>query len=90
MVFGHVDACRKAFVNRNASGPFHARMLAALHGLVGKICQVWVDDILVWGNSEEQLIANWKLVLDALALTGFKLNIHKTKFFRPELVTVGA
>jgi hypothetical protein len=37
------------------SPPIHQRrMTAALHELLGKICHIYLDDIIIWSNSVEQ------------------------------------
>ena len=42
----------------------------ALRGLIGKICHVYLDDIIIWSDSIEQHQTNLRLVLSALKKAG--------------------
>jgi hypothetical protein len=51
-----------------------------LHGLLGDICCLYIDDLIVWAESEEQLLQRLEKVFDALADKGLVLNPKKCKF----------
>ena len=40
----------------NATGYFQATMDDVLDGYIEKICLVWVDDIMIWGETPEILL----------------------------------
>ena len=46
----------------NAPATFQRLMEKVLHGLVGKICLVYLDDVLVLGRSMEEHLDNLKQV----------------------------
>ena len=44
---------------------------------------VWVDDLVVWDHSEDELIANLSDVLDRLHNVEVFVAAHKGRFFEP-------
>jgi len=75
--------------SRNATGPFQATMVKVLGDLVGKACLVFVDDILVFGKTEREFVANWIAILRALNAVGLKVNAKKTLFYAEEVLFCG-
>ncbi|KAJ3568444.1 hypothetical protein NP233_g5716 [Leucocoprinus birnbaumii] len=51
---------------RNSPSTQQRRVTAALRHLIGKICHVYLDDIVIWSDSLEEHFRNVRKVLDAL------------------------
>lgn len=73
----------------NAPGYFQSAMNDALRGLVGSACIVFMDDILIYGKTEEQFIDNWIAVLRRLNEFGFKCSSKKSVFCQREVLYCG-
>ena len=52
-------------MDRDANGCMQ-RMTCALHHLIGKICHIYLDDIIIWSQTVEEHEKNVRLVLDML------------------------
>ena len=63
---GHCKFTIMPFGLKNAPATFQRMMDNALRGLVGKHCFVYLDDIVMFGNSIEEHNANLILLLDRL------------------------
>ena len=63
------------------SGPYFQRSMASvvLAGLVYIICEIYIDDVLIHGRSEEDFLANLRKVLDRLRAFNVAANQKKTK-----------
>lgn len=85
----HWQYKRVPFGLSTISGFFQAMMNNILSELVGDICLVYVDDIIVMAESAEQMVNNLKTVFDRLRQYNFKLNAQKCKFARSELKCLG-
>ena len=59
-------------------------MNLALRGLIGKICFVYLDDIVVYGSTVEEHNRNLVTILERL-----RLQPDKCEFLRPELEYLG-
>ena len=69
---------RVPFGFKQAPGYFQKIMQdLVLHGLVGKICLVYIDDIIVWGKTDEEILTNTQIVFERLRK--FELKIKKSK-----------
>jgi hypothetical protein len=64
-------------------------MVAALHHLIGKICHVYLDDIIIWSNSVANHAKHIDMVMKALADVKIYLNPKKCAFFRLEIDFLG-
>jgi hypothetical protein len=64
------------------SPPIHQRrMVAALRHLIGKICHVYLDDIIIWSNNVGDHAKHIDMVMEALADAKLHLNPNKCAFF---------
>ncbi|TFY76750.1 hypothetical protein EWM64_g7262 [Hericium alpestre] len=62
--------------------PMHQRhMVQALQHLIGKICHVYMDDIIIWSQNLADHEHNVTLVLEALHATGLYCSPKKTDLF---------
>ena len=72
------------------SPPIHQRrMTAALRELLGKICHIYLDDIIIWSDSMEQHTEHIRLVLTALRKARLYCNPRKCHFYLLELDFLG-
>jgi hypothetical protein len=72
------------------SPPIHQRrMVAALRHLIGKICHVYLDDIVIWSNSVSEHTKHIDMVMKALADAKLHLNLKKCAFFCLEIDFLG-
>lgn len=74
---------------KNALATHQQRMENALRGLIGKICHVYLDDIIIWSDSIEQHKKNLCLVLSALKKAGLICSPKKTQLFCTKLSFLG-
>ena len=63
----------------NAPAAFQRIMNRVLHGLISKICFVYLDDVIVFGSSIEEHAINLALVMQRLHEAGLKLKASKCR-----------
>ena len=72
------------------SPPIHqCRMTATLQELIGKICHIYLDDIVMWSNMVKQHTEHVHLVLSALRKAKLYCNPKKCHFYLLELDFLG-
>src|ERR1700683_4860513 len=64
-------------------------MTAALRELLGKICHIYLDDIVIWSDTVEQHTQHIRLVLEALRKAKLYCNPKKCHFYLLELDFLG-
>ena len=64
----------------NACATFQRLMNNVLDGLIGKICLVYLDDIIIFSNNLEEHIEHVKLVAQRLREHNLKIKLSKCKF----------
>jgi hypothetical protein len=70
--------------------PIHQqRVSTALAHLIGKICHVYMDDIIIWSDNMEEHVKNIIMVMDALQKAKLYLNAKKTKLFCDKVKFLG-
>lgn len=73
----------------NAPATHQRRMTDALRHLIGEICHVYLDDIIIWSDSLEEHTRNVELVLDALREAGLICNPTKSDLFLTRVEFLG-
>ena len=73
----------------NAPATFENMMETMLRGLLWKNCLVYLDDIIVFGNTREQCLSNLTQVMDRLRSYNLRLKPKKCKFFRRSVEYLG-
>jgi Reverse transcriptase (RNA-dependent DNA polymerase) len=68
---------------------FQRTMEKILSGLINRCCLVCVDDILIFGDSIEVMIANPDAVLERIPHEGGSINLGKSKFLAEEIDFLG-
>lgn len=74
---------------RNAPAMHQRRMTAALRHLIGKICHVYLDDIIIWSQSVEEHEKNVKLILEAVRRAHLYCSAKKTSLFNWDIDFLG-
>lgn len=72
-----------------ASGTFMRLMSKVLDGYIGKICEVFIDDILIYSKNYTEHIHHLELVLERLALYNLTVSLEKCEFGKSELIYLG-
>ncbi len=85
--FGRYCFRRVPFGITSAPEIFQRKMLDVLQGEDGS--EAIMDDILVWGKSEEEHDARLKRVLERIMVSGLKLNREKCEIRKPSLTYFG-
>lgn len=73
----------------NAPATHQQRMTDALREHIGKICHVYLDDIIIWSQSVEEHEQNVEAVLLALRKANIYCNAKKSTLFTTELTFLG-
>ena len=73
----------------NAVATFQRLMERTLAGLVPGCCMVYVDDIIVYGKSKEESLANLRTVMKRLTEAGLTLSEKKCHFLQREVRFLG-
>ncbi len=74
---------------KNAPATFQRLMEKVLDGLQGKICLVYLDDIIVYSSSVTQHFERLQTVLDRLCKANLTLNLRKSRFCLKEIKFLG-
>ncbi|KAF7339146.1 Reverse transcriptase-RNase H-integrase [Mycena venus] len=74
---------------RNVPSVQQRRVTAALRELIGRICHVYLDDIIIWSENAEEHEKHIRMVFDALRKASLYCNPKKTKLFQYEVDFLG-
>jgi len=74
---------------RNAPAIHQRRVTAALQSRIGKICHIYLDDIIIWSNTIEDHIRDVRAVFADLRAAKLYINEQKTNLFQTELRFLG-
>ncbi|KAI5152319.1 hypothetical protein ENBRE01_2738 [Enteropsectra breve] len=74
---------------KNSPAIFQAIMDEELSDQVGKCCSIYLDNIIVYGETEAQHDANLLTVLACLAQNGFKINPAKMQYKQQNVKLLG-
>jgi hypothetical protein len=74
---------------RNSPAMHQRRVTLALSDLIGKICHVYLDDIIIWSSSLAEHRANVTRVLEALRVAQLYCSLKKSKLFATEIDFLG-
>ena len=73
----------------NAPGTFERLMETVLQGLHWNACLVYLDDIVIFGRTEEELLQRMDIVFDRLRAAGLKLKPSKYHLFARSIDYLG-
>jgi hypothetical protein len=74
---------------RNAPSIQQRRVTAALREHIGKICHVYLDDIVIWSDNVEEHERHVRIIFDCLKAAGLYCNEKKTKLFQLSIKFLG-
>ena len=74
---------------KNTPATHQRRMNQALRKYIGKICHVYLDDIVIWSSSVEEHRQNMETILQALQNTDLYCSMKKLQLFTTELDFLG-
>ena len=75
---------------KGAPSYFQAKMAnVVLQGLIYQICDIYIDDIIIYGTSEEEFVTNFETVLQRLREYNITLNPKKAKIGLSQIEYVG-
>lgn len=74
---------------RNAPSVQQRRVTHALRDYIGKFCHVYLDDIIIWSQSEDEHEEHIRLILAALRKDRLYCNPKKCMFFQESLDFLG-
>lgn len=74
---------------RNAPSIHQRRVTAVLHRYIGRICHIYLDDIVIWSNSVDEHERNVRCILQALKEAKLYINPKKCKLFCTEIKFLG-
>ncbi len=86
---GHFELTRMPMGLKTSAPVFASIMQRALGDLVGKICYIYLDDIVIYAETLEQHAENLRIVLKRLIAEGFKVKPQKCQFFRTSVTYLG-
>ena len=86
---GHFQYKRMPFGLKNAPAVFQRLMNQVLEPYIGKICFVYLDDIVVFSRTEEEHMEHLRLIFAALEQHNLKLKTSKCHLFREEVKLLG-
>ena len=75
---------------KNSPAIFQRIMDTLLESLIGNCCQVYLDDIIIYGKNEKEHDENLNKVLTELTKMKFKINDEKVQFKQRKVKVLGA
>lgn len=86
---GHYEYVRMPFGLKNAPSTFQRVMDNVLGDLIGKICLVYLDDIIIYSTSLQEHIESLEKVFAKLRTSNLKIQPDKSEFLKKEIAFLG-
>ncbi|XP_045468252.1 uncharacterized protein LOC123676417 [Harmonia axyridis] len=86
---GHYEFLRMPFGLKNAPATFQRLMNNTLKDYIGKICHIYMDDIIIFSETVEQHLADIHTILETLMRDDMKIQLDKCHFFKTEIEFLG-
>ena len=86
---GHWEWVRLPMGLINSPATYQRCVNFKLRGLIGKICFIYIDDLIVIGKTKEEHLKNLRIVFNRLRETKLMLNPDKCSFLQKELEYLG-
>nr|AAA28600.1 reverse transcriptase endonuclease [Drosophila virilis] len=86
---GKYEFCRLPFGLRNASSIFQRAIDDILREHIGKICFVYVDDVIIFSKNETEHLQHINIVLKCLIDANMRVGPEKTRFFKESIEFLG-
>ncbi len=87
--YGHYEFCVMPFGLTNAPATFQSYINRALRGYIDVFCIVYMDDILIFSQNEEEHKEHLQLVMERLRQADLYANPKKCFFFQKEVEFLG-
>lgn len=86
---GKYEFTRLPFGLKNAPAIFQRALDDILRELIGKMCFVYVDDIIIFSKDEQSHLESIKKVFETLEQANMKIQLEKCTFFKTEVEFLG-
>lgn len=86
---GKYEFVRMPFGLKNAPAIFQRAMDDVLREHIGKICYVYMDDVVVFGKTLEEAVKNLKIILKTLQEANLKVQPDKSEFLKKSVEFLG-
>lgn len=86
---GKYEFCRLQFGLKNAPSIFQRALDDILREFIGKICHVYIDDVIIFSKTPQEHIKHIGIILDALYRANMRVSAQKSKFFKKEVEYLG-
>lgn len=86
---GHYEFARMPFGLKNAPATFQRLMNEVLKDYIGKICYVYLDDIIIFSSSLQEHMDSLHKILLTLKNANLKVSLNKSEFLRKETEFLG-
>lgn len=86
---GHYEFLRMPFGLKTAPATFQRLMNVVLGDLLGKICLVYLDDVIIFSTSLEEHLNSIRLVLNRIKKANLKIQPDKCEFLKKETEFLG-
>ena len=87
--FGFFEYCKMPFGLTGAPATFQRCMDKVLEGLTMSICAVYLDDVIVYGKTKEELFERLGIVFDRFRQSNLKLKPKKCRFLQRSIEFLG-
>lgn len=86
---GHYEYLRMPFGLKNAPATFQRVVDRVLKNEIGKICLIYMDDIIIFSTSLQEHINSIKIVFNRLRDAGLKIQLDKSEFLSKSVEFLG-
>jgi len=86
---GKYEFCRLPFGLKNASSIFQRALDDVLREHIGKICYVYIDDVIIFSNNEAEHVRHIDALLKCLIDANMRVSQEKTSFFKDSVEYLG-
>ena len=86
---GHYEFARMPFGLKNAPATLQRLMNSILRDYIGKICYVYLDDIVIFSTSKEEHFDSLQKIFKRLQEENLKIQLDKSEFMKKETEFLG-
>ncbi|XP_058816748.1 uncharacterized protein LOC131680031 [Topomyia yanbarensis] len=86
---GKYEFTRMPFGLKNAPAIFQRAIDDVLRDHIGKICYVYIDDVIVFGKTLNEHLKNLKIILETRNNANLKIQLDKCEFLHSEIEFLG-
>uniref|UniRef100_A0AB38Z2N6 RNA-directed DNA polymerase n=1 Tax=Panta errantivirus TaxID=3078412 RepID=A0AB38Z2N6_9VIRU len=86
---GKYEFLRMPFGLKNAPAIFQRAIDDVLRNHIGKICYIYMDDVIVFGKSVDEHLENLETILKTLNSANLKIQLDKSEFLHKQIEFLG-